>query len=162
MLQPKTGYFCKFYRGTGTIANPVWVEWGEINEVTCSGLTRNKTPLNLRAMPFTPSLRGRIGELTFEGTYFPGFNQNNYDTLTTSFFADEEEPVLWAMMDGDITKSGTQGLVMAGWVEGIPYNQPIDDAVTHDFTIAGGLMRESGSSQDGTSEWVKPTWMTVA
>lgn len=154
MDKPILGDFCHLYCDSGSSSTPVWTEWGEIDGVTCSDLTRESVELNVRTLKSKPSLAGKMGALTFGFKYYPGFNDERYAQLIDDFFG--ESPVRkWAMMDGDIATSGTQGLVMPAYVEGIPYNQNASEAISHDVTLKYGYLK-SGSSV------VEPSWMTVS
>ena len=154
MNQPMTGDFCKLYCDTGSSTTPVWTEWGEIDGCTCGDLTRESVELNVRSLTAKPSLPGKIGALTFAFKFYPGFDATHYAQLLDDFF-DSAAPRKWAMVDGDITTTGTQGLMMPAYVEGIPYNQAAAEAVNHDVTLKYGFLKE------GTSI-LAPTWMTVS
>lgn len=153
-MDPKTGDFCKLYCDTGTSTTPVWVEWGEIDGVTCSDLTRSSVELNVRALRCTPSIAGKIGALTFGFKYYPGFNDTNYAQLISDFF-DEPKVRKWAMMNGDIEETGSQGLVMPAYVEGIPYDQSAGTVVSHSVTLKFGFLRQDNVVQDAY-------WYTVS
>ena len=153
MTEPKTGDFCKLYCDTGSSATPVWTEWGEVDGVSCSDLQRSSVELNVRCLTATPSLPGKIGALTLTFAYYPGFSDTNYAQLLEDFFT---KPTVrkWAMMDGDITTAGTQGLQMPCYEEGIPYSQAAAEAVKHDVTLKYGFKKEGATV-------LTPTWVTI-
>lgn len=154
MDAPILGDFCKFYCDTGSSATPVWTEWGEIDGCDCPDLKRNSTEVKVRMLNATPSLPGKIGALTFTFVYYPGFNDTNYGMLVKEFFA---TPTVrkWAMMTGEITTSGSCGMVIPSYIEGIPYHQKASEVVSHDVTLKYGLKKEGAS-------WLEPEWSTIA
>lgn len=157
MSEPKTGDFCKFYCDTGSSSTPVWSEWGEIDGVECSDLTRNSVELNVRCLNATPSLPGKIQALSFTMKYYPGFSDSSYSQIKTDFFTSRAVRK-YAMMDGDITVSGSQGLMMPCYIEGLSYHQSAGDVVNHDITLKYGFKKETVNSAETVLE---PTWMTI-
>ncbi|MBQ6106722.1 MAG: hypothetical protein IJK97_00815 [Thermoguttaceae bacterium] len=154
MTTPKLGDFCKLYCDTGSSSTPVWTEWGEIDGVDCGDLARSSVELNVRSLRCKPSLPAKINALSFSFKYYPGFNSTNYTQLISDFF-DETKVRKWAMVDGDISTAGTQGLMMPAYVEGIPYHQTSGEAVSHDVTLKYGYLK-SGNTV------VEPEWMTIS
>lgn len=153
-MNPKTGDFCKLYKNSGTHTVPVFAEWSEIDGVEVPDLTRSKVPLNVRGLTATPSLSGKIGELSATFNYVPGFNDTNYAELLEEFFT-SSEVAEWFIADGDAATSGTQGLLFPAYVSGIPYHQASGAPVSHDVTLSYGFMK------NGT-EVLNPVWNTIS
>lgn len=153
MDAPTLGDFCRLYCDTGSSSTPVWTEWGEIDGCSCSDLGRSSVELNVRSLKSVPSLPGKINALSFSFKYYPGFNSANYSQLIEDFF-DGPKIRLWAMLDGDVQTSGTQGLKMPAFLEGFGYSQGAGEAVSHDVTLKYGFMKSGSGAVD-------PEWMTI-
>jgi hypothetical protein len=151
-FEPKTGHRMKLYRNTGTVAIPVWAEVGQIGDVSISDLTRLLAQLKRRASNFTVNLASILDSVGVEFRLHFGLGATEYTAIRTAFFAGTTAQ--WAIMSGDITVVGEEGLVMPAIVEQFPWDQALESVSGHDVRLASGYMVDAGSDVD-------PEWMVV-
>lgn len=154
MPGPTTGHRCKAYRNTGTAAVPIWDEIQGTGDVSISDLTRAIAELKRRGNDFTKGLASLIQLIRVTITLTHGVDTTTYTALRTAFFAGTATE--YAILDGDVTVSGTQGLRFPAFVANFPWNQPLEDVVNHDMQLATAYWE----SPTGTE--VDPSWMLVA
>ncbi|MEO2031485.1 MAG: phage tail tube protein [Planctomycetaceae bacterium] len=103
----KLGMEAKLYRNTGTYASPTWVEMLNVKDVT----------LNLEADEADVTTRGNAGwratiaalkdgSIEYEMVWDTA--DPDFTAIQQAFFGNTE--IEFAVMDGDITASGSQGL----------------------------------------------------
>jgi len=151
-MAPKTGHKMKLYRNTGSVATPVWTEVAQVGDVNIPDLSISLAELKRRASDFTKSLAGLFNSIAIEFNLIHGLDATNFDAIRQAFFAQTVEE--WAVMNGDITTSGNEGLKATCLVEQFPWNQPLEEVSGHDVRLALAYMEEGGSEVD-------PSWYTV-
>lgn len=153
MANPKTGHKMKLYRNTGTVAVPVFSEVAEVGDVSISDLTRGLAELKRRASDFTKNLVTLIQSIAVEFRLHHGLDATNFDAIRTNFFSGAVEE--WAVMDGDIATTGSEGLRVGVVVEQFPFDQPLEDVAGHDIRLAVGYFEDPPGTE------VDPSWFVV-
>ena len=153
-MPPKTGKDMKLYRNTGTVAAPVWSEVAEVGDVSIPDLSRALAELKRRANEFTKNLAGLINSIAVEFRLHHGLDAATFTALVTAFF--DGTPEEWAVMNGDITTAGNQGLRVPCLVEQFPWDQPLEDVSGHDVRLAVAYMEEPAGTE------IDPSWHTAA
>lgn len=142
----RLGMQAKLYRNSGTHATPVWAELTNVKDVT----------LNMEAGEADVTTRGnsgwkatiatlRNGSVEFEmvwDTSDPGFT-----AIQGAFF--NNTSLEFAVMDGDITQTGTQGLRATMSVTNFSRKESLEEAITVSVTIKPTYSTNA------------PVWMTV-
>lgn len=152
-FEPLTGHRMKAYRNTGTPSVPVWSVVQEIGDMSISDLARGLAELKRRGKDFTKNLPTLIQSIAAEFRLHYGLGATAYTALRNAFFnATVEE---WAIMGGDITSSGVEGLRCPFLVEQFPFDQPLEEVAGHDVRLAIGYMVVGGTEVD-------PSWYVVS
>jgi len=143
----KLGMEAKLYRNSGTYASPTWVEMQNVKDVT----------LNLEAGEADVTTRGNAGwratiaalkdgSIEYEMVWDTA--DPDFTAIQQAFFGNTE--IEFAVMDGDITASGTQGLRATMSITNFSRSEALEEAI-------------------GVSVTAKPTysenppeWMTIA
>jgi len=142
----------KLYRNTGTVATPVWSEVDEVGDVSIADLAIGLAELKRRANNFTKNLASLVQSIAVEFRLHYGLDATNFDALRGNFFAQTIEE--WAVMSGDITTTGEQGLRCPFLLEQFPWDQPLEDVSGHDVRLAIAYFEEAAAEID-------PSWYTV-
>lgn len=150
---PVVGANMRLYRNTGTAGTPVWVLVSQIGDLNISDLTRALAEIKRRASVFTTNLAALIQSISIELKYWYGLDSTNFTALRTNMFSGAIEQ--WAMMDGDITVTGTQGLKIPVVLEQFPISQNLEDPVSIDVVAKTGYWE----SPAGTP--IDPAWFAV-
>ncbi len=143
----KLGLEAKLYRNTGTYAAPVWTEIDTVKDVT----------LNLEAGEADVTTRANGGWRATVATLKDGSIEFEmvWDTGDAGFTAIRDAylnntPIEMAVMDGDITASGTyEGLRASMAITNFSRNEPLEEAITVSVTAKP------------TYSANPPQWMTV-
>ncbi len=143
----RLGLDAKLYRNTGTYAAPVWVEMPNVRDVT----------LNLETGEADVTTRGNSGWRATVATLKNGSVefQMVWDTADAGFTAIQQAyfnntTIEFAVMDGDITISGNQGLRATMGVTNFSRKEGLEDAITVDVSIKPAYAANA------------PEWMVVA
>jgi predicted secreted protein len=128
----RLGLDARLYRNTGTFAAPVWNPVQNVKDVT----------LNLEAGEADVSTRGTGGWRATVATLKDASVEFEmvWDTADDDFAAIRDAflnrgALEFAVMDGDITLSGSQGLRATCMVTTFSRNEPLEEAVTVSVTI---------------------------
>ncbi len=127
----KLGLDAKLYRNTGTFVAPVWNEVKNVKDVT----------LNLEAGEADVTTRGNAGwratvatlreaSVEFEMIWDP--LDAGFTAIQTAFFANST--VELAVMDGDITTAGSQGLRATCMITSFSRGEALEEAITASVT----------------------------
>ena len=143
----KLGLDAKLYRNTGTHAAPTWTEVKNVKDVT----------LNLEAGEADVTTRGNNGWRATVATLKDASVEFDmvWDTDDTNFAAFRDAflnhtAIEVAVMDGDITVAGSQGLRATCMVTNFTRNEALEEAITVSVTIKPTFSVNA------------PTWLTVA
>lgn len=153
MAGPSTGHKMKLYRNTGTVAIPVFLEVGEVGDVSIPDLSRGLAELKRRANDFTKNLASLIQSIAVEFRLHHGLDATNFDAIRANFFSGAIEE--WAIMNADITVSGNEGLRLPAIVEQFPFDQPLEDVAGHDIRLAVAYFEEPAGVE------IDPSWFVV-
>jgi hypothetical protein len=128
----KLGLDAKLYRNTGTYSVPVWNEIKNVKDVT----------LNLETGEADVTTRGNAGWRATVATLKDGSIEFEmvWDTADDDFavirdaFLDRAA-IEFAVMDGDIAVSGSQGLRATCTVTNFSRNEALEEAITVSVTV---------------------------
>lgn len=146
-MSVKLGLNAKLYRNTADPATPAWSEITNVRDVT----------LNLEAGEADVSTRGNNGwratvatlkDASVEFEMVWNAQDTNFAALRDAFLTNGS--VELAVMDGDITTSGTEGLRALFTVSGFSRSEPLEEAITASVTVKPTLST------------TPPEWMVVA
>lgn len=151
MPGPKTGHQMKLYRNTATVASPTWQEIGDVGDVSIPDFARGLAELKRRGNNYTKNLASIFQTIACEYRLIYGLDSTVFDALRSAFLAGDIEQ--YAIMDGDIATSGSEGWTIPFIMENFPWDQPLEEVSSHDIRMAIGYMDESGE--------VDPAWLTV-
>ena len=142
----KLGMEAKLYRNTGTYATPTWVEMTNVKDLT----------LNLEAAEADVTTRGNAGwratiaalkdgSIEFEMVWDPA--DAGFTAIQDAYF--NNTTVEFAVMDGDVTSTGTQGLRATMSITKLTRSEPLEQAITVSVTAKPTYSDNA------------PEWMTV-
>ena len=143
----KLGLDAKLYRNTGTPGAPTWIEMTNVKDLT----------LNLEASEADVTTRGNAGwratlaalkdaSIEFEMVWDTA--DAAFTAIKDAFFGGTE--IEFAVMDGDITVTGSQGLQAVMSITNFSRSEPLEEAISVSVTAKP------------TYATVAPSWMTVA
>ena len=143
----KLGMEAKLYRNTGTYAAPTWVEMLNVKDLT----------LNLEASEADVTTRGNAGwratiaalkdgSIEFEMVW--DTSDADFTAIKDAFFGNTS--VEFAVMDGDITTTGSQGLRAEMSITNFSRSEPLEEAIGVSVTAKPTYATDA------------PSWMTVA
>jgi len=142
----RLGMEAKLYRNSGNYSTPTWVEMPNVKDLT----------LNLEAGEADVTTRGNNGWRATVATLKDGSIEFEmvWDTADTGFTAIQQAyfgnaPIEFAVMDGGITASGSQGLRATFSITKFSRNEPLEEAVTVSVTAKPTYAEHA------------PEWMTV-
>ncbi len=128
----KLGLDAKLYRNTGTFASPVWNEIKHVKDVT----------LNLEAGEADVTTRGHAGWRATVATLKDGSIEFEmvWDSADDDFGAIRDAflnrgAIEFAVLDGDITAAGSQGLRATCMVTSFSRNEALEEAITVSVTV---------------------------
>jgi len=128
----KLGMEAKLYRNTGTYEAPTWVEMTNVKDLTLN-LEKGEADVTTRANQGWRATAGTLkeGSVEFEMAW---------DTADAGFTAIKDAwfggtTVELAVMDGDITVDGTQGLRATFAVISFTRNEPLEEAMSVNVTV---------------------------
>ena len=141
----KLGMEARLYRNTGTYETPAWTEIDNVKDVT----------LNLETGEADVTTRANNGWRATAATLKDGSVEFEmvWDTADAGFTAIQEAyfdntSIEFAVMDGDIATSGTQGLRATMAVTNFSRNEPLEEAITVSVTI-------KPTYADNAPEWME-------
>ncbi|MEM6503892.1 MAG: phage tail tube protein [Planctomycetota bacterium] len=143
----KLGMEAKLYRNTGDFATPVWVELTNVKDLTLS-LEKGEADVTTRANGGWRALAGTLKDGSIEFEMVWDTQDTGFTAIKDAWFNDT--PIEFAVMDGDITASGSQGLRATMEVFNFSRNEPLEEAVTVSVTIKPTYAANA------------PQWMEVA
>jgi hypothetical protein len=143
----KLGLDAKLYRNTGTYTTPTWNEVKNVKDVT----------LNLEAGEADVTTRGNAGwratvatlkdaSIEFEMVWDSA--DDDFAAIRDAFL--NRTPIELAVMDGDITTTGSQGLRASCIVTNFSRNEALEEAITVSVTVKPTYADNA------------PSWMTVS
>lgn len=146
------GRKCKFYANTGTHATPVWVEIKRAMDVNVDGLEKNEINVQDRSSEWEAGGGGaKKVAVSFGYLYKPG-TDTVFDLLLDSFLNDTQYE--FAVLDGDVSTSGSKGIRFFGIVFSFPYSQELEAGQKLDVKVSLAREEEGGNLVD-------PDWYEV-
>ena len=142
----KLGLDAKLYRNTGTPGSPTWVEMTNVKDLT----------LNLEASEADVTTRGNAGwratlaalkDASIEFEMVWDTEDAAFTAIKDAFFGSTS--VEFAVMDGDITVTGSQGLQAVMSITNFSRSEPLEEAISVSVTAKP------------TYATAAPSWMTV-
>jgi hypothetical protein len=134
----------------GTLATAVWTEIDLARDVNTSA-SANETETSDRRSNFVTTCPSLITlETSFTATYENSDSQ--LDDIRDAFL--NRTPLLVAVVDGDITVTGTEGFVYWAHVFTNDFNQPLTEQATVEITF-------KPTSPPSTDATTNPQWYTV-
>jgi hypothetical protein len=131
-MSVKLGLDAKLYRNTGTFPAPVWNEIKNVKDVT----------LNLEAGEADVTTRGNAGWRATVATLKDGSVEFEmvWDTADDDFAAIRDAflnktSIELAVLDGEVTVTGTQGLRATFMVTKFTRSEPLEEAITASVTV---------------------------
>ena len=142
----KLGMEAKLYRNTGTYALPTWVEMMNVKDLT----------LNLEASEADVTTRGNAGwratiaalkdgSIEFEMVWDTA--DADFTAIQLAFFGNTE--IEFAVMDGDVASSGSQGLRATMAITNFSRSEALEEAIGVSVTAKPTYAENA------------PEWMTV-
>lgn len=122
----------KLYRNSGTYASPTWTELTHVNDLSLT-LETNEVDASDRSSAWETVEKGlQKATIEFDYMYFEG------DTLWATLlddWLDRDNPVEFAVMDGDITESGEDGWRITTHVMSVSETQEKEGALKLEVTL---------------------------
>ena len=131
-MSVRLGLDAKLYRNTGTYSAPVWNEIPNVKDVTLTLETAEAdvTTRNNNGWRATvPTLK----EASIEFEMVWDTTDTDFTAIRNAFL--NRASVEFAVMDGDITTSGSQGLRATCMVTSFNRNEPLEEAITVSVTV---------------------------
>ena len=126
------GMNAKLYRNTGTYAVPNWVEVDNVKDLTLA-LEKGEADATTRANNGWRATVGTLkdGSLEFEMVW--DSSDANFTAVKDAYFNNTN--IEFAVMDGAITTSGSQGLRATMSILNFSRNEPLEELVSVNVTI---------------------------
>lgn len=122
---------------------PVWVEIEKAINVNLPDISKSINKIMTRESGWQYAVPGNKSiQLTFGYLYEKG-TDTVLDDLYDSYLNDTV--LTFAVMDGDITTTGSVGWLFPGIVSSMPETQELENNVTIEFTIELARIRDSGT-----------------
>lgn len=142
----------KLYRNTGTFASPTWTEICNVMDLTLS-LEQSEVEVTRRC---SGGFRDYLNGLIDAGVEFKMLYDNDDAAFTAfqdAFFNKTNVEV--AVMDGDITTSGNEGLRAVMMVRSFTRNESLGEALNVDVSLKPVVNTENAGAH------APPTWYEV-
>lgn len=143
----KLGMEAKLYRNDGTYAAPTWVEIDNVKDLTLN-LESGEADVTTRANNGWRATVATLKEGSIEYDMVWDTTDPNFTAIQQAYF--NNTGVEFAIMDGDITVSGAQGLRALMSIINFSRNENLEEAVTVSVNAKP------------TYSINAPEWMTVA
>src|SRR5687767_3650409 len=143
----KLGLDGKTYRNTGTYAAPTWNELKNIRDLTLS-LEKGEADVTTRGNNGWRAIVATLKDASVEFELVWDTTDDDFIAIRDSYL--NNTVLELAIMDGDITTSGSQGLRASFMVTNFSRGEPLEEAMLVSVTVKPTLAANA------------PTWMTVA
>ena len=149
-MATRLGMDAKLYRNTGSYATPVWVEVTNVKDLTLN-LEKGEADVTTRA---NQGWRATVGTLKDASIDF----QMVWDTADAGFAAIQQAffgntPVEFAVMDGMIDDTASEGLRATFDVFSFTRNEALEEAIMVDVTIKPTYATVAPQWISGDSAW---------
>lgn len=153
-MAAKTGHKMKFYINTGTAAVPVWSLIADIEDLSIPDMSMGAAEFKRRSSNFTKNLPTIIGTIAVEFKLWHGVGDTNFDLLRAAFFAGTTYE--FAILDGLVATSGTEGLRLPAFIEQFPWGQALEEVSGHDVRLVTAYHESPAGIE------IDPSWMVVS
>lgn len=127
----RLGMEAKVYRNTGTYGVPVWVEITNVRDVTLN-LESGEADVTTRANSGWRATAATLKDASVEFQMVWDTADAGFTAIKDAFFNGTNIDL--AVMDGDITQTGTQGLRAEFSVTAFSRSEPLEEAITVSVT----------------------------
>lgn len=145
-MPAKLGLDAKLYRNSGTYASPTWELIGNVRDVTLS-LETGEADVTTRGNNGWRASVGTLKGATIEFQMVWDTSDTDFTAIQTAFFTSTN--IEFAVMDGDITTTGSQGLRADCRIITFSRAEALEEAITVSVTAKP------------TYTTNPPTWHTV-
>ncbi|HHM13129.1 MAG TPA: hypothetical protein ENJ16_06215 [Planctomycetaceae bacterium] len=144
----KLGLEAKLYRNTGTYAAPVWTEIATVKDVTLN-LKTGEADVTTRANGGWRATVATLKDSSIEFEMVWDSGDPGFAAIRDAYL--NNTPIELAVMDGDITASGThEGLRASTAITDFSRNEPLEEAITVSVTA-------KPTDSDNPPEWMMVT-----
>lgn len=127
----KLGLDAKLYRNAGSYESPDWKEIGNVRDVTLN-LEAGEADVTTRANAGWRANIATLKDGTVEFEMVWDTDDENFTAIRQAFLS--SGAVEFAVMDGDIDTSGSQGLRATMSITSFSRNEPLEEAITVSVT----------------------------
>ena len=130
-MSVKLGMDAKLYRNNGTYEVPDWVDMTNVKDLTLN-LESGEADVTTRANNGWRATAATLkdGSVEFEMVWDP--EEDGFTAIQQAYFGNTS--IEFAVMDGDITVPGTQGLRATMSITSFTRNEPLEEAMTVSVT----------------------------
>jgi len=143
----KLGLDAKLYRNTGTSGSPTWVEMTNVKDLTLS-LEAGEADVTTRGNAGWRATLAALKDASIEFEMMWDTADAAFTAIKDAFFGSTS--VEFAVMDGDIETTGSQGLRAVMSITNFSRSEPLEEAISVSVTAKP------------TYATTAPSWMTVA
>ena len=141
----KLGMEARLYRNTGTYETPTWTEIDNVKDVTLN-LETGEADVTTRANNGWRATAATLKDWSVEFEMVWDTADAGFTAIQEAYF--DNTSIEFAVMDGDIATSGTQGLRATMAVTNFSRNEPLEEAITVSVTI-------KPTYADNAPEWME-------
>jgi len=143
----RLGMDAKLYRNNGDYATPDWVEVTNVKDLTLN-LEAGEADVTTRANAGWRAIVATLKDGSIEYEMVWDTADTNFTEIQQAFF--NNTTIEFAVMDGDIAASGTQGLRATMSITNFSRNEPLEEAIMVSVTAKPTYADNA------------PEWMTIA
>ena len=128
----KFGMDAKLYRNGGSYESPTWTEMKNVRDVTLN-VEKGEADVTTRGNNGWEALKATLKKGSVEFEMIDDSADADFTAIQQAFFGDTA--IEFAVMNGDITTSGSQGLRATMDVFNFSRNEPLTEALTVSVTV---------------------------
>jgi len=131
-MSVKLGLDARLYRNTGTYASPVWNHIQNVKDVTLN-LEAGEADVSTRATGGWKATVATLKDASVEFEMVWNTTDDDFASIRDAFL--NRSSIEFAVMDGDIATSGSQGLRATCMITNFSRNEALEEAITVSVTI---------------------------
>ncbi|MCZ2341692.1 MAG: phage tail protein [Bacteroidales bacterium] len=131
-MSVKLGLDAKLYRNTGSSGTPTWGEVANVKDVTLN-LSAGEADVTTRGNAGWKATVATLKDASIEFTMVWDNADTHFAAIRDTFL--NHAAVDFAVMDGDITTAGSQGLRATCMVTNFSRNEALEEAITVSVTV---------------------------
>jgi len=143
----KLGGKARLYRNTGDYMSPVWANMPNVKDLTLN-LEKGEADVSTRGNAGWRATLATLKDGTVEFEMVWDTEDEGFTAIQQAYF--DDTPIEVAVMDGEITTPGNQGLRATMSVTNFSRNEPLEEALTVQVSIKPTYAANS------------PEWMVVS